>query len=172
MPTRGLNIKFNINGYKLGRKGGKITLIPSKTQNEPIIEKQKRVPPPPRRSEKKRKYYSESSSSEEYYEEESSDSEEEYYRRKEMKKHSRKPTNPRERIQKAAYRATQPGRTDLPPEKKMNKLNGRLKQLELAMNDVYNRFDQSQIQQQRYNEPQNDSRSDSSDSDSYSDSDD
>ena len=173
MPTRGLNIKYQIKGYKLGRKGGKITLIPTrgnisapieeKPQPQREITESKRSVPPPKRKESKRKYYS--YSSEEDYSDESSDSEDDYYRRKEMKKHSRKPTNSREAMQKAAYRASNPGRKNLPPEKKMNKLNGRVKQLEMAMNDMYNRFDQPQKQQmkQQQNESSDSSESDSSD---------
>ena len=161
MPTRGLNIKFRINGYKIGRKGVRITLIPTKSYSTPIEEpKSKNKKPiveskrvPPKRKHEKRKYYSESSSSsEDYYSsDDESSSSEEYYRppkRKEIKKHSRKQSiNPRQAIKQAAYRATQPGRTDLTPDMKLNALNGRVKQLEMALNDVYSRYEVPQQQQ-------------------------
>lgn len=32
-PTRGLNLKYHIKGYKIGRKGGNVVLYPVRTEN-------------------------------------------------------------------------------------------------------------------------------------------
>lgn len=38
MPTRGLNTKFKISGYRIGRLRGKITLFPIKNKNAGLVE--------------------------------------------------------------------------------------------------------------------------------------
>ena len=140
MATRGLNTKFKINGYKIGRKNGKITLMPCKTAvySKKPVTKTKRAA--------KRTYHDSSSSSEEPYYTSDSDtdsdsdesSSEDYY--PPPKRTTKTKLTPKQAIQKAATRATTGGKTNYTPEKKMNKLNGRVKQLELAMNDMYNKY--------------------------------
>lgn len=44
MATRGLNLKYRVNGYKIGRKGGKIVLYPIKNQNYTDIAVSREIP--------------------------------------------------------------------------------------------------------------------------------
>lgn len=43
MPTRGLNVRFKINGYKLGKQKGELMLYPAKVQTDTKKEEQSKA---------------------------------------------------------------------------------------------------------------------------------
>ena len=121
-PTRGLNMKYVIDGYKIGRKNGRIMLYPTRDDDDddrPV--KQAPAPQPKRRERSPSPQYREKNRKKKYYyeEEDDEDSEEEYI----PKRRSMPPPQKR-----------QPDQSKV--DAKLNNLNERLKKVEQLVNQI------------------------------------
>ena len=98
-PTRGLNLKYHINGYKIGRKAGNVVLYPVRTQSKPVSNGKK----------------------------------------------EEAPVSTSVPVQEVAQQQSAPPlsqKSVMTIEEKLNNLNNRLKQVEQAINEIYDELDE------------------------------
>ena len=115
MKTRGLNLKYNINGFKLGRKGGKIVLYPT-------------------RSPQARNEAYERDEEDDYS---SSSEEEEPVKPNKKQQVKNQPVKKSAPVRNTKVPAQKQGNS-LSVDDKLNNLNGRLKKVESVLSEVLN----------------------------------
>ena len=160
LSTKGVNNKIKINGYKLGRRDGKLVMYPTKSAPEPVIEETK--PPkrkvsqskksskpskpvksakPVKKSAKKSKYYEEPEESSE----ESSEYEEDYSTSEEETESSEEEVEyvPRKKITKV-NNPPKKQRNGPSTHEKLNSLNQRTKLLEKFAEEFISKWNEEE----------------------------
>ena len=141
LTTKGINNKIKVNGFKFGRRGGKLVMMPSREVEPPPVVKPSRKPQPQQQSSRYRKRYEESSEedSDEYDESYESD-DDEYLSSEEEEEYIPPKRSNRKPVPKKTLSKTM--KSGPSTHFKLNSLNGRMKTLEKFAEEAIGRWNQ------------------------------